>query len=185
MGGLLGTIGLRLDTAWSVRRLLIRDGRIAEAASIPEAPPQGLIYENFRRPAGVTPPAGYYLAGPYLRSPDGKLLAASLGRDQAGDAYQARAVAIIGVEDGRVLAIRDGGGDWGVQALAWSPDSRYLAVVRSTGEYGLCLVEILSYLSSHPVTLSSYTLDVVGLDGRVVAGRDLMSRVHNGRAEVV
>lgn len=180
-----GEIGLRLDTEVSGKRLLIREGLVIQVGSIQPAPEEAIIYKNFGRPSDIVAPAGYYFTGPYLTSPNTKFVASALSSDRAGNYYQATAIAITNLQNNKEPVLLDGYGEWGVQAIAWAPNSRYVAVIRSKSGYGLCLMEILAYVFSHPFTLSNYYLDVIDLAGNVVATQKLMSRVGMGRVEVV
>lgn len=72
-----------------------------------------------------------------------------------------------------------------IDGLAWSSDSRLVAVLKNSSRYGQWPVDWIGAMFGHSVPYMSYYLEVVGLDGKVVASTKLVSDLRASWGEVV
>lgn len=204
--GLPGTIGVAYEDSNGYRLFAIKDGTVSEADDLPRK------YEDAGVPALAPWPAwlkkahrpyrfeGMSIGAPYATSPDGRFLAVGAadedkhfeylmkheGRLWYALAYDPYAFMIIDLEERRSIALVDSEFKWGIEAVSWSPDSRYLAVLRIQGRQGYCLPEIVFLVTigygSHVI---DHYLDIYDLQGRLMASRKLLSRNYDWRTEIV
>ena len=175
--GLPGGIGITLDQ-WKhdgddlvkkYRRVLIRDGLIGEADELPtpagridlpgefEARAEGLEgveFEGYRR-IGM----GSYFAN----STSGRYAAFGVNpRDSGSGVYSL----LVFDRQTRSLIIKlDSNGMWTAGSLAWSPDEKYVAYLRSSTKNCGGVLAVFG----HPTQLRTITLVVVDLQGNEIA----------------
>jgi len=128
--------------------------------------------------------ADEYYQGPYAFSLNGRYVVASVvgRRPKAAlpqafvifDKQEKRDLARVALSDKELL-----------RALAWSPDSTRIAILKSTSGGKVSFKNFLSALSGHPVPYDTYFLDIYDLDGKVVAQTKLIEDVRASWGEIV
>lgn len=85
-------------------------------------------------------------------------------------------------ESQSILVIRDIGNDRNllrksmgkyVSDIAWSPDSKYVALLTYTGRIGLLPWDLLALMSGHPSFVSWFYLEVYDLSGNIIYDRTI------------
>jgi len=179
-----GEIGIALYGSDTTMQVLIRQGKIAPARQIIRAP-QEATEEVAPRGATMLPDrADEYYQGPYAFSLNGRYVVASVvgRRPKAAlpqafvifDKQEKRDLARVALSDKELL-----------RALAWSPDSTRIAILKSTSGGKVSFKNFLSALSGHPVPYDTYFLDIYDLDGKVVAQTKLIEDVRASWGEIV
>ena len=107
---------------------------------------------------------GEYYRGPYVLTGDEKYMAASFVTSV--NENMPRSLAIIEWANKREVAAIRGTKEEVVYALAWSPDSRLLAVLKKSYQRGpFSLGNLISAISGHPVRSETYSLEIYELSG--------------------
>lgn len=176
-----GVIGVTLTMGSNnIIRFQFHDGRAVRVAKLPE-PDE--FATSYGRPGGAEwAPRNFgdlYVRseGPYQKSPDGRFLAAGayvlIPKIGSATWYRSANLIIVDLATREVIARIDSKDDWGVHAIAWSPDGRYIAFLRRQSRWGSCLFEKLAHGIGHPVPIDSIYLDVIDRQGNIVASADL------------
>lgn len=179
-----GQIGLALHGSDIAFQVLIRHGKIEPVTSNIKAPREatGMI-----APYGATmlpDRANEYYRGPFAFSPNDKYVAASVVGLRPKTALP-QAFVIFDRQEKRDLARIDLSGEELLRALAWSPDSTRIAILKSTSRGKVSFKNFLSALSGHPVAYDTYFLDVYDLEGKIVARTKLIEDVRYSWGEIV
>jgi hypothetical protein len=181
-----GKIGVTLEANSVKWHRIIEGGVIIHVGSLQEAPPQanavGIGYLSGA--TGLPEAKGYDYRGPYLASPDNRLLAASIAAKEPSVPGPAQVV-IIDVSANRMLSTIGGKSGSVIEGIAWSPDSKWLAVLRNEFRHGRGPLDQIIAAFGHPVPYMSYYLEVVDLSGKVVASTKLVSDLRASWGEVV
>lgn len=158
--------------------MLVRNGAISQTDQLPPARYSAVAggmksFDSWmpKRVSGLT----IVPSGPFLQSTDESLIAAAA--ELAPGQY------LLVIFDAQTLEIRghvDMTGGEAIRAIAWSPDSRYVAVITGTWQTSFCLGEIVGAFAGHPSSLSSSSLHVYDVNGRPIAVQNLTSRSHWG-----
>jgi hypothetical protein len=184
--GLPGQIGITIQNAAQVHRVLLEKGVLKDAPHLPRAEEKASAMGA--GPYGATEildnASDYYVRGPYLISPDRKVLAASVElKDVAVASSTGYVIAELGSK--RVVSISRSKTQ-GVSGLAWSPDSKFLAVLRHEQvRVGRTPLELLSSFSGHPVQYVVYSLEVVDRSGNLIATSRLTNDITGTWGEMV
>jgi hypothetical protein len=163
-----GKIGIVIKNGSGVSYSTIYRGRLTETGELPKAVPHAatILRENFETPTSLPRQKGYVYWGPYLASPDNLYMAASIAeREHAG---HSPGFVVIHKPTNKTVAVVLGRGNRGVDALAWSPDSRWVATLMSSSELGE-LDRFFISLTGHADPKRTWYLDVVNLTGDAVA----------------
>lgn len=179
-----GQIGLALHGSDTTFRVLIRHGKIEPATRDIKAPREatGMI-----APYGATmlpDRTNEYYQGPFAFSPNGKYVAASVVGLRPKTALP-QAFVISDRQGNRDLARIALSGEELLRALAWSPDSTRIAILKSISGGKVSFKNFLSALSGHPVTYDTYFLDVYDLEGKIVARTKLIEDIRYSWGEIV
>ncbi|BAV34779.1 hypothetical protein SCL_2502 [Sulfuricaulis limicola] len=125
-----------------------------------------------------------YYQGPFAFSPNGRYVAASVvGRRPKAALPQA--FVIFDIQGKRDLARIDLSGKELLRALAWSPDSTRIAILKSISRGKVSFKNLLSALSGHSVAYDTYFLDIYDLEGKIVAHTKLIEDVRYSWGEIV
>jgi len=184
--GLPGQIGITIQNVAQARRVLLEKGVLKDASSLPRAEDKASAMGA--GPYGATElldnASDYYVRGPYLISPDRKVLAASVELKGVANASSTGYV-IAELSSKRVVSIKRSKTQ-GVSGLAWSPDSRFLAVLKHEQvRVGRTPLELLSGFSGHPVQYVVYSLEVVDRSGNPIAISRLTNDLNGTWGELV
>lgn len=127
---------------------------------------------------------GYTYWGPYLTSPDKRYMAASIAA--ARHAPGSPGFVIVDTQVNQTVAVIKGSDERFIDGLAWSPDSKWVAVLKySYRPAGYRPIDLLGYLTGHPVPYMSYYIEVVNLAGDKVAQSKPSSELRGSWAWVV
>lgn len=179
-----GEIGLALHGSDIAFQVLIRHGKIEPVTSNIKAPREatGMI-----APYGATmlpDRTNEYYRGPFAFSPNGKYVAASVVGHRPKTALP-QAFVIFDRQGKRDLTRIDLSDEELLRALAWSPDSTRIAILKSTSKGKVSFKNFLSALSGHPVAYDTYFLDIYDLEGKIVAHTKLIEDVRYSWGEIV
>jgi hypothetical protein len=125
-----------------------------------------------------------YYQGPFAFSPNGKYVAASVVGLRPKTALP-QAFVIFGRQGKQDLAHVALSGEELLRALAWSPDSKRVAVLKSTIRGKVSFKNFLSALSGHSVPYDTYFLDIYDLEGKIVAHTKLIGDLRGSWGEIV
>jgi hypothetical protein len=64
-----------------------------------------------------------------------------------------------------------------IDSLAWSPDSKWIAVLKHSSRTGYGPIDLIALMAGHGVPYMTYYLDVIDLSGNLVAHTKLTSEV--------
>ena len=122
--------------------------------------------------------------GPYVFSPTRRYVAAAV-IDSGSQLFYSSAFSVVDVSDKKVIATIKGDTKEAVSALAWSPDSEAIAVLR-TIEYpsGFSIRSVISSMSGHPMRSETYFLEIYDRSGQRRARAKLAERVPQSLAEM-
>jgi hypothetical protein len=182
-----GKIGVTIRSSSGSWYLLIDRGSLSQVSSLTAAPKeaQSSSVEAIRGAPSLTEPHGYMYMGPYLISPDNRFIVASIQR-KAALAPLPTAFVIADWRTKNVIAqVKLAEGNF-LQGFAWSPDSRRIAVIESWARFKWWLpTQIMSFIKGHPVAYHNSFLDVVDLQGSIVAQMRLTRDLMGASAEVI
>jgi WD40 repeat protein len=187
--GLPGGIGVRFtswsgsDYDWHFKNFILRAGTVETTDSLPPAPENAVTGGGESRASWLPDIPLVPYDGPYARSPDGTLLAA--GVHDTGRRYSASGLVIAELATSSVTAKIDGRDEWGILGLAWSPDGRFVAVLKLQSRFRYCLGDLISTAVGHPVRLNTLSLAVFDLQGNAVAELPLIENTPRWGAEIV
>jgi hypothetical protein len=126
-------------------------------------------------------PGGRY-KGPYAFTADKRYVAASFVSNK--EEIPTSLAIFDWVSKQEVAEIR-GTKEEAIYAVAWSPDSRFLAVLRKSYRKGrFSLGNLISAISGHPERSETYYLETYGLSGTLTARSRLVADVPQSAAEL-
>jgi hypothetical protein len=106
--------------------------------------------------------------GPYLLSPDKNKAIASVSFKKSEN-YGPYSYVLGDLAASKIVAVRKDA-ELFVDAVAWSPDSKFVALLRKKQVSVLHgPMEILSACAGHPVQYSDYFLEIIDAQGKLVA----------------
>lgn len=185
-GSLAGRIGVTIRNADSrVWRFQIRKGQVSATEELPSAPRSATsVGVGLDRPSGMLERGELVPRGPFAYSGDKAYLAAAMDLKPPWDSV-ARHLAVISVADKQ--AVYESGEDLSsVEAIAWSPDAKHVAVLRRASSSTLkSPIEILSAMFGHPVQYSDYWVEVIGVEGKSLGRAQIASDVKASWGEIV
>jgi hypothetical protein len=161
-----GKIGITLKTGSNEWHAVIENGIIRGADSNPKALPQATtaLRTDFEPPYGVPPVRGLVYWGPYLASPNGNYVAASLAKER--HAAGAPSFAIVSKMFNKAVVVH-GEENAYIRSLAWSPDSNYIAVLRASSEL-TALDRLILTIFGHADPKMRWSLDIVDVNGILI-----------------
>jgi hypothetical protein len=122
--------------------------------------------------------------GPFAYSPDKTYLAAAMDLKTPRDSVP-RHLAVLKVNEAKI-AYESGDNQSSVESVAWSPDSKHVAVLRRVPSGKLkSPMDILSATFGHPVQYSDYWIEIIGVDGKSLGRAQLASDVRASWGEIV
>jgi hypothetical protein len=170
-----GKIGIAIKSYSREWYQVINQGNLVIVDSLPKA-----AYEasgNYGSGAtGLAPLKGYEYRGPYLTSPDKRYIAASVAVGPSDPAPWG--LVIIDIKTRSALAqVSVYKNRYYLDGLAWSPDSKLIAVLKHSSRTGYGPADLIALMSGHGVPYMTYYLDVIDLSGNLVAHTKLSSEV--------
>jgi hypothetical protein len=178
-----GEIGIALHGSDTTVQVLIRHGKIAPARQIISAPQEATEGVAPRGATMLPDRADEYYQGPYAFSSNGRYVAASVVGHRPKAALP-QAFVIFDKQEKRDLARVALSGKELLRALAWSPDSTRIAILKSTSRGKVSFKNFISALSGHSVPYDTYFLDIYDLNGKIVAQTKLIEDVRAGWGEI-
>jgi hypothetical protein len=182
-----GKLGITLESFNDdnrVYRYVLKAGELTVASSLPSAPNGsnggGSVPYKYKLPTQDR----YDYRSPYIVSPDGNFLAVSASKKTAWFG-SSTALAVFSAETNKLVLLTEGDSARYIAALAWSPDLTLIAMLRVTFSSGKMPWDILSAMGGHPVTYSTYYLEIVNLTGEVIASSKLSSELRMSTDELV
>ena len=114
------------------------------------------------------PPAGeMQYQYPYAVNSERTLLAVS-AKPARSSSLVSTDVAVFSFPEGTQRAFIHRPDSAFVERIAWSPDSRYLALLTTQEHWGVSPLELLSGVAGHPVPHNSYRIEVYSRSGELV-----------------
>jgi len=166
-----GKIGFTIEMPPDVLHYVIEKGELVKVDSLPKAPREAKAISGYIRATGLPPQKDYDYIGPYLGSPDKRYVAASITgrRSEMPNGF-----VIVETETNKIIAVNIGDEIRYMIGLAWSPDSKWIAVLKDSGRLGWGPLDILGRLLGHPPVYRTYYLEVANLAGDVLAHSKLI-----------
>lgn len=189
LAGLPGTIGITIYSTshqgvTSEHHLVIQAGNIWQVETLPDAPKEATLSI---KPYGATMlPIREHrkYIGPFAKSSNGRYVAASLV-EKNSSCDNPRVFVIFDLEAGEFISEYQSNEQRYVSGLAWSPKSRYVAVLRKKSRAGIWPSELLFRFTGHFIGYFSYFLDIVKPDGSVLLTTNIASNVRYSWGEVI
>jgi hypothetical protein len=178
-----GTLGIALHGSDIAIQVALRHGQIESARGTIRAPREATGMVGPRGATMLPDRLNEYYQGPYGFSPDSRYVAASVVEHRPKAALP-QAFVIFDQQMKRDTARVTLEGKELLRALAWSPDSMRLAVLKSTSRGKFSFKNMLSAISGHPVPYDTYFLDIYNLDGKIVTQTKLIEDVRAGWGEI-
>ena len=180
-----GAIGITIKNESNAWYYTIYRGYVARVDSLPKPPAEAasVLKLTLRFPDELPMPVGYVYWGPYLKSPDGVHVAVSTA--EARHTAGARGLVIVQQSTKKVSLVWNGRENRYIESLAWSQDSRFIAILRSSSRTGYRPSDLVALASGHGVPYMTYYLDVLDLDGNTLAQTKLASDVRGSWAWIV
>jgi len=167
-----GKIGFAIETPPDRLQYIIEKGALVKVASLPKASKEATSMElGYRGASGLPLQKGYDYRGPYLASPDRRYVAASIS---TGPSANSREFVIVDTQQNKTIALIKGNENRFIVGLAWSPDSKWIAVMKDSYRLGWGPLDIFGRLLGHPPVYMTFYLEVVNLAGDVVAQSKLI-----------
>lgn len=185
-GGLPGRIGVTIRStdskAW---RFEIREGKLSRANDLPAAPRSATsVGVGVEKPAGVPERGDLVPRGPFALSGDKRYLAAAMDLKPPRDSAPQH-LAVVRTQ-GSEIVYESGKDDSYVESMAWSPDSKYVAVLRAVKSKRMgSPLDILSSMFGHPVQYNDYWVEVIDINGKRVGRAPIANDVKASWAEIV
>jgi hypothetical protein len=181
-----GRIGVSIrSTDSNVWDFEIRHGKISRASNLPSAARNATsVGVGVEKPSGIPERGELAPRGPFALSGDKQYLVAAMDLKPPLDSAPQHLV-VVRTQTSEIVYQSGKGGGY-IEAVAWSPDSRYVAVLRRevTKHIGSPL-DLLSSMSGHPVQYSNYWVDVIDVNGKPVARAQVASAVKGSWGTVV
>lgn len=178
-----GTLGIAIHGSDNATQVVLHHGQIESARGTIRAPREATGMVGPRGATMLPDRLNEYYQGPYAFSPDSKYVAASVV-EQRPKAALPQAFVIFDQQMKRDMARVTLDSKELLRALAWSPDSTRLAVLKSTSRGKFSFKNMLSAVSGHPVPYDTYFLDIYNLDGKIVAQTKLIEDVRASWGEI-
>lgn len=181
-----GRLGVSIHGADSrVWRFQIAKGQVSAVDTLPSAPRSATsVGAGLERPPEMPQRGDLAPRGPFAYSPDKAYLVAAMDLMAPRDSVP-RNLAVLRVGE-RKIVYEGGDNQSSVEAVAWSPDSKQVAVLRRTSSERLkSPVDILSGMFGHPVQYSDYWIEVIGVDGKSLGRAQIASGAKASWGELV
>jgi hypothetical protein len=181
-----GSLGITIRNRDRVWRYILHHGQLRKTDRLPAAPREAKsIALGMRGASTLAPQPDYDYRGPFLTSPDEHYLAASISLKPPNDGlpisfviYESQGKTLVAEVKGERL--------YYIESLAWSPDSRYIAVMKKQNVIKpRGPLEILAAISGHPVPYNDYWLEVYDVRGDLVARSQIAKNVAGSWGEVI
>jgi len=134
-------------------------GKLKSMPNLRKAPEESMIgTAPLGGATGILPDEkDLYYNRPYLISPDNSLIVAGIDYKKQSTGCPTDFV-LASVKDGRIVSKRGYENFRSIDGIAWSPDSKYFAIVQSTERPCFCILSILAYSLGHPARTGTYSL---------------------------
>ena len=186
LSGLPGRIGVTLRSADSkLWRFEIRQGKVSRASELPSTPRNATaVGVGVEKPSGISERGELAPRGPFALSGDKRYLAAAMDLKPPRNSAPQH-LAVVRTPGGDLVYESGSDGSY-VESIAWSPDSKYVAVLRTTKSKKIgSPSDILSSTFGHPVQYNDYWIEVIDLNGKRVARAQIASDVKASWGEIV
>lgn len=185
-GVLPGEIGVTVEAGSKSWHFVIRAGELNRVNTLPEAPKEAAAIEIGYNYGATDVPvqSGYDYRGPYLASPNNRMVAASVVLSASSPPGPWEFV-IVETATRRILSKVGSNKDHYINGLAWSPDSSLVAALMASSRYGNGPIDQLGSMFGHPVPYMTYYIDVVDLNGKILASTLLASDVRASWGEII
>ncbi len=182
-----GAIGIALRVGKDRQKSYeISRGGIIEVPGLPAAPKQSIGmnvgYGTIRPPLPAS--QDFFYEGPYLVSPDKNKAFAAVAFKKSR--WKLPTSYVVGdLIDRKLIAVRRDE-ELLVEAVAWSPDSRFVALLRTRQVAVLHgPLEILSSCAGHPVQYVDYFLEVIDAEGNLLLSTKILGPITGSRGEMI
>jgi hypothetical protein len=186
-----GAIGITIhtipkNTEIETYHFILKTGQVSETSALPKEPEETAAGVRPNGAKNLPANARYYYpySGLYSTSPDGRHMVASV-EEKDYDAKNPTALVIANVKYETIISEIRYSNRAAIKGIAWRPDSSQVAILKSTARAGLWPGEFIWGLFGHPTGYITYYLDVVDLQGDIVASSHLVSDVRASWGEVV
>lgn len=172
-----GKIGVTIERSLGKGHALIERGVLRGVESLPEPrfEASAIRIGYVSGASGLPTQQRYVYRGPYLASPNGRFIAASLAADVSASSGPDAIVTVDTQTNKRVGLVR-GGDDRHVDGIAWSPDSKWIAVLKHSSRLTI-LDRFLIPLTGHGSPLMTYYLHVISVTGETAVYSKISSEV--------
>jgi hypothetical protein len=163
-----GKIGVTIENGSEKWHRIISQGSLIKIDSLPEAPNEasaikiGWVYGA----TGLPQQQGHDYRGPYLVSPDKRYVAASIA--VAPSAPGPGELVIVETQTNKTIAKMGGSEKRYIDSIAWSPDSKWIAVLKHSSTKGTSPVDLIGQMFGHYDLYMTFYLEVFGLTGDLV-----------------
>jgi len=180
-----GKIGVSFGNYAGDWFLLIDKGSLSLVERLPKAPKEASANIEPFGAKDLAEPDNYHYFGPYVKSPDGKFVVASLATKNPYSTLP-KAFVIGDFHTAKLVSKVNGTGAYRIGGLAWSPDSKLIAVLKSRDRFKWWRpVDFVSALSGHLIPYLEFGLDLVDLQGNVLAETRLVRDLPSASGEVI
>jgi hypothetical protein len=168
-----GKIGITLKNASGESHYVIQQGKFLKIDSLPRPKPEAatILRKSLDPPAGLLSQTGYVYWGPYLASPDGRYMAASIATERP--ALGSPGFVIVDKQANKTIALSKGEDNIYIESLAWSPNSQWVALLKASSQL-TTLDRFLISLTGHADPRITWYLEVINLAGDVVVRSKLI-----------
>jgi hypothetical protein len=181
-----GTIGIRIETLEEQHLFALAGGVVSRVRDLPK-PQKGAaaVGAGFLGPETLPASATYDYRPPYLVSPDGALMAVVVVPKGRPEPLKYTTLAIVRTATGEIAMLIEGEERQRIRGVAWSGDSRRIAILRGSSKRSMGPEGILASLSGHAVLLTTYFLEIFDASGEEIAGTRLASNVRASWGSIV
>lgn len=180
-----GKIGLKFrnyDGNWN---FVIEQGHLSEWKILPDAPREATSAIGPFGAENLIAPAGYNYQGPYLLSPDRRFIVASVVTRIPYE-REPTTFLVVDVQTKQPFAQLHLTDNFVVEGFAWSPDSKWIALLRSRGHFKWWRpTGFVSLLAGHPIRYLEFHLDIVDRECKLIATTGLVHDLRPGANDLV
>ena len=175
LASLPGKIGVKFQTRDQEWNYSIIDGELVLQSELPDAPKEANSITSGTFITNILPEQmDIYYRGPYLISPDKSLIVAAI--EYRGANLSLPSDFVITDFDGKQIFFKRRSKKIPIlKGIAWSPDSRFFAVIQSSQKPVLGLRNTLSAMAGHPVRSNTYFLLIYDRKGDLYVQSEIAS----------
>jgi hypothetical protein len=155
-----GEIGVSFRTNRKQWSFIISNGGLAPINDLPDAPDEAKIITAKQEATSLLSKVdGVEYSGLYLVSPDKTTVVIGIMYKDS-DAYNPTDFVLGNIKENVVIYKRKAESLRFIDSIAWSPDSRFFAILDHSSKLKFDLISIISSISGHPVRKKNYNLEV-------------------------